>query len=372
MLISREIQIVKYPKTFYSSLKRPAARKRVFRANPISLNTTVKRRDRLLSAGCYFGLAPFLWFLGVMYQRNRLLNHHIMYSLAFSFLALFGTVCSLLADAIRFWYIVYIWKPTLAEFYAAAVTYRMSILVITFGTLLFFVVWGLAWLVSLIGAICNRTPRIPLISWVASKPKAVNLAVYLSLLVEIVLLMVIGLGIRSAQITRSMPEKAEVYVLYTVGGYVRGYIPAPGMNDTITPPRWILTMAFYPLVQAGLEKYGEGAVSILPLSEATFNTAIQNGRFIFIASHGGASSGGFTISERPYKEYMPWDVDPIKVGEQLQYAYFTGCSTGNLESEWRQVLHLKTAKMFGRLSSLYEHMLWVWFKSPAVIAGLDN
>jgi len=372
MLIASEIRIMKYPKTIHSSLRTPTLRRRAFIAHPLSLNATVKRKDRLLSVGCYFGLAPFLWFLGVVYQRNRLLNHHIMYSLAFSFLILFGAVCSLFINAIRYWYIVYAWNPTPAELGVAYTPYAISILVMTFGSILMLTVWGLAWMVSLIGAIRGQMPQIPLISRIASKPQAINLAVYSSLLVEIILLMVFGLSVRSARITSSMPEKAEVYVLYTVGGYVRGYIPALGLQDTITPPRWIMTMAFYPLVQAGLEKYGEGSVSILPLSEATFNTAIQNGRFIFVASHGGAPPGSFTISELPFKEYIPSDVDPTKVGEQLQYVYFTGCYTGDLESEWRQVLRVETAKMFGRLSPMHEHLLWVWFKSPAVIAGLDN
>jgi hypothetical protein len=59
------------------------------------------------------------------------------------------------------------------------------------------------------------------------------------------------------------------------------------------------------------------------------------------------------------------------VGEQLEFAYFAGCWTGTLESDWRQVLGLDDAIMFDRLSYVDEHMLWVWFKSPSVIRSLD-
>jgi hypothetical protein len=177
----------------------------------------------------------------------------------------------------------------------------------------------------------------------------------------------VGLGVRSVQIANSLPEKGDVYILYTQGGY----IPINGLYETYTPPRWAVTMAFYPLVQAGMKEYGDQGVSVLPLSEDSFNKAIQNGRFIFVASHGGVSSGAFTISALPYKEYKPSDVAQNLVGEQLQYVYFAGCWTGNLESEWRRVLGLDDATMFNRLSFVDEHMLWVWFKSPGVIRGLD-
>src|SRR6185295_794600 len=146
------------------------------------------------------------------------------------------------------------------------------------------------------------------------------------------------------QIANATAETADVYVLYTVGGY----IPVQGFLETFTPPRWAVTAAFYPLVQAGMKKYGDDSVRILPLSEESFNEAIHNGRFIFVASHGGISPGGFTISNQPYKQYMPADIQPGQAGEQLQYAYFAGCWTGDLETEWRQVLGLEDAKLFHR------------------------
>jgi hypothetical protein len=112
-------------------------------------------------------------------------------------------------------------------------------------------------------------------------------------------------------------------------------------------------------------------VRVIPLSEESFNEAIHNGRFIFVASHGGHYPGAFTISSDPHKQYLPADVAPAQVGEQLQYVYFAGCWTGDLESQWRQALGLDDAKMFARLSYVNEHLLWVWLQSPAVIAALD-
>lgn len=322
-------------------------------------------RTRVLSAACYLGLAPWLWFAGTARQRN-ILSHHTLHGLAFSFSLLCAAVFGAVTDAIQYWLIVYVWRPTLAEFDAAILPFGYSILAINFLAVICVVLWCLAWLVSVNGARRGRTPQIPVISWLAAQYDAVNIAAYWSLLLEALILVLIGVGVRSVQITNTMTEKADVYILYTVGGYVE----LPGLYETITPPRWAVTFAFYPLVQAGIEKYGEGGVTALPLSEDSFNQAIRNGKFIFVASHGGMSSGAFTISNEPYKEYKPSDVNAGNVGGQLQYIYFAGCFTGDLEAEWKQALGVDDAKIFNRLSFVDEHMLWAWFKSPGVIAGL--
>jgi hypothetical protein len=158
-----------------------------------------------------------------------------------------------------------------------------------------------------------------------------------------------------------------VYVLYTVGGY----IPVERLYETYTPPGWAVTMAFYPLVQAGIERYGENRVSVLPLTEANINQAIHSGRFIFIASHGGSTPGTFSSAALPYHEYGPANVPQGYVGDWLQFVYFAGCDAGYLESQWRSVLRVEDAIMFDRISYVDEHMLWVWFKSPGVIAALN-
>ena len=61
-----------------------------FATHPLSRIKGLERKNRILSVACYFGLAPFLWFSGVTRQQNRLLNHHLLYSLAFSFTILFA------------------------------------------------------------------------------------------------------------------------------------------------------------------------------------------------------------------------------------------------------------------------------------------
>ena len=343
------------------------ARGLVFEPQRLSRIGALERKNRMLSAACYFGLAPFLWFSGVIRQQNRLLNHHLQYSLAFSFTVLCAVIFDLVTDRLQYWLIVNVWSPTMAEFDRQAMFFSIFCLACVFGTVLIAVIWGLAWVSSVLGAFRGQSPYIPIVGWVASKFRVLRLAVYWTLLIEAGFLFLIGLGIHSAQLAKRMPDRADVYILYTQGGY----IPAPGLYQSYTPPRWAVTMAFYPLVHAALDKFGEHGVTALPLSPETFDKAIHNGRFIFVASHGGASPGAFTISGAPYREFKPSDVDKTLVGDQLQYVYFAGCWTGDLESEWRRVLRLEDARMFGRISFVDEHMLWVWLKSAGVINGLE-
>jgi hypothetical protein len=340
---------------------------RVYGAHHLSGIGALERKNRLLSVACYFGLSPFLWASGVIYQKNRLVNHHILYSLAFSFTILCALIINELTSWIQYWITTVIWNPTMAEFDASLVPIWIICQSMVVGSLILIAIWVYAWLVGVIGAWHGRTPQFPIISWIASRYRAIQLGMYFSLFVDILLVLIIGLAVRSVQIANTLPEKGDVYILYTQGGY----IPINGLYDSFTPPGWAVTLAFYPLVRAGMEKYGDQGVAVLPLSEATFKEAIRNGQFIFVASHGGFSPGAFTISDQPYKQYLPKDIAPDQVGGQLQYVYFAGCWTGDLETEWRQVLGLEGATMFHRLSFVDEHMRWVWFNSPAVIMGLN-
>jgi hypothetical protein len=351
----------------YPTQSRPLINRKVFDSHLLSRSGALERKARLLSAACYFGLAPLLWYSGVLRQQNRLLKHHLLYSLAFAFTTLCVLVVDLFSDVIQYWVTVYAWNPTMDEFRASPILIWILCDLMAFIFGLITLLWGSTWLAGVICAWRGRTTRIPILAWAASNSIALHLGVYWSLLVEISLALAIGVGVHSMHLAHSLADKGDVYILYTQGGY----IPIDGLYQTYTPPRWAVTMAFYPLVRAGMEKYGAQGVAVLPLSEASFNEAIHNGRFIFVASHGGDSSGSFTISYQPYRAYLPADVVQSQAGEQLQYVYFAGCWTGDRAAEWRQVLGLEDGKMFNRLSFVNEHMMWAWLKSPAVIAALE-
>jgi hypothetical protein len=105
--------------------------------------------------------------------------------------------------------------------------------------------------------------------------------------------------------------------LYTQGGY----IPIPSLWASYTPPTWTISLFFYPIVVAAEKHWGPGSVAIQPLSEQTFRDALQKGRFIFVASHGGREPGSFSYSFEPDREFSPADLKPGEAGEQLRFVY---------------------------------------------------
>ncbi len=328
--------------------------------------TPQERNTRILSLLSYLGLAPFFWFFSSLYRGNGLFKHHLYYSLALSFANLCVLVIQILVGVIFIELFGFGLLSPSQTLTGSSQSIRITFQLFNGGLLIIGIVLSIVWCICLQDALLGRARRLPVISQIASVKWALDLAVYSSFLGYFASLVLIGIGVDSSEIANAKHETADVYVLYTVGGY----IPAQGLYETYTPPNWAVTMAFYPLVRAGMEKFGDDRVSVLPLSEATFNEAIHSGRFIFIASHGGVTPGTFAVSTSPLKEYGPSNVPRGYVGNQLQFVYFAGCDAGRLESDWRRALGVEDAIMFDRISYVGEHLLWVWSESPGVIAGL--
>ena len=326
------------------------------------------KKSRVLSFLSYFGLAPFLWFSGVSQQKTNALKHHVEYGLGFALLPLFAITLYEIEYLFVQFINIYAWRPSSIQY--ADLMQKISPLLTAIDSVVILLItyFGILWFISLIDAWRGQTTRNIVLSKLISNPFAQVVAAYWFLLIDILVIAVIFMSIRSAQLAnRSSSEDAKVYVLYTIGGY----IPVESLFETYTPPQWIVTLGFYPLVTAGIDKYGENGVAVLPLTEENFDQAIGKGKFIFIASHGGSEPGSFSLSILPHIQYLPSDILSSHVGNDLQFAYFAGCYTGDLETEWKQVLDVENVIMFDRLSYVDEHMLWVWFKSPAVIKKLQ-
>jgi hypothetical protein len=140
---------------------------------------------------------------------------------------------------------------------------------------------------------------------------------------------------------------------------------------TYTPPRWTISLFFYPIVLAANHHWGSGSVAVQPLSDVSFREAIHNGRFVFVASHGGMEPGSFAYSFIPYKGFLPSDVLPGDTGSQLRYVYFAACEAGLLGTDWENALSPAQVKTFDRISYVHEHFLWVWQKGARIISSIE-
>ena len=320
-------------------------------------------KSRLLSVACYFGIAPILWIVRGYKQKNRFVQYHFQHSLALSLLFLcypliFSFVYVLERITNLYSQIIFRDDSNLLAWLLA------SSLSINDG---FYVACSIVWIAGVISAWRGTTPRIPLVSRIARNETAIKLSLYSWVFFLIVTILIILVAVHSSLIGVASDGPAQVYILYTVGGY----ISTEELWANYTPPRWAVTTAFYPMVLAGEKRWGHGSVSVEPLTEASFREAIQNGRFVFAASHGGEEPGSFAYSFEPYEGFLPSDISPDEVGSQLRYVYIAACDAGAKKTEWEQVLAPAQVQTFDRISYVDEHFLWMWSIGPRIISELD-
>jgi len=322
-------------------------------------------KSRALSIGCYFGFAPWIWFTGV-YKKTNILSHHLFYSLSLFLLSACWFMFSLVLNFRHF--ITYEYFLSLN---AGVRVMRAWNSFIYWGDIVeipVFVVLIAIWITSIMGGLRGEARQIPILAKMARSRWLMSFSAFVVVFAEICMLCLFYIGIRSAQIVNTPVEKADVYILYTVGGY---YAAGGTLNTTYTPPSWAVAIAFYPLLSAGIEKWGKTSVKVEPLSEESFKEAINHGRFVFVASHGGNPPGGFTVSYTPYKSLIPSDILPSEAGSNLQYVYLAGCETNAPGANWQTTLSSAEVMSFNRTIYVDEHLLWIWLKSPAVIAKLQ-
>ncbi len=102
------------------------------------------------------------------------------------------------------------------------------------------------------------------------------------------------------------------------------------------------------------------------MNNNTIAYAQENGRFIFVSSHG---EEGYIILQDNIL-YGPDNVEN-NISENLQYVYLSGCDTGLKREEWENALSPAYVKTFDRLSTTFEHIYWLIFEGPKVINFLN-
>src|SRR6185369_11806620 len=119
----------------YSTSINLPSRAPAFAAYPLSHVRGSEGKNRILSVACYFGLAPFVWSSGVIRQQNRLLNHHLLYSLAFSFTLLCAWIFNGITTQIQYWIMFDLWNPTVTEFRNSLIPMSLVCKIMTNGAI---------------------------------------------------------------------------------------------------------------------------------------------------------------------------------------------------------------------------------------------
>ena len=325
------------------------------------------RKIRLLSVACYFGFTPVLWLVGANKLKNRFLQHHFQLSLLTSLLTFIMACAYIVSTLFGYIFYVYIWTPSFSQFYENQLIIGIGE-TSTHVLLITGVVFALTiWIIGLTGSWRGKTPYIPFLASFTKNEKVVRFSLFWTAFTQLILVLLIILSVHSMLLPPPSDNPGQLYILYTQGGY----IPIEKFYNSYTPPRWTVNLFFYPILQAGANRWGQESIKVLPLSEITFREAIKNGRFIFVASHGGMEPGSFTASYLPYKNFLPSDILPGDTGPQLRYVYFAACYAGTLKTDWENALSPAQVRAFDRLSFVDEHFLWVWFRGAKVISNIE-
>jgi hypothetical protein len=295
--------------------------------------------DRIAAVLVYFGLSPFLtpW---LRRRRDTLAAHHARQSDAL-FLLLYAIVLTFLA-AVAVLSVVMLKHRAVYD----AGNYEAWTLSI-FRKLL--IGWAVFWVYGAGLALFGSRAEIPWFGGIGRWRGAVAARAALALTF---LLAIVGgaLAARGLALAPENASPARACLLYedVDGRY----------------PRWLFGLGYYPAIEAAHERWG-GGVSLRRLTRENLLAATGEAEFLFIGSH-GMTEGILLMSGF----VTPADVRGAGAHPQLRYVYLAGCDSGALKKDWEAVFAPARVVTQTGLTPLIQHIGWLWFDAPKVIAGM--
>lgn len=299
---------------------------------------------------CYLGLAPEIWLLKTKNTQIDV-NRHIENGLLLNLLFLFSVFLLVFIQILEYFLF---YEKSLTELDNAIVNFLDTI---SFAQ---FLVWAGISFIGLVLALLNLSFSFPFTEKLfRSKPlKVFTLAVLIA--AQVTTLITVGITLRANHLVRSHLQTASVYMLYQ-NALVIG-------NQVYAVPEWFFSLGFYPIAEVSTARWGDASAAVEPLSRENLQKALQNGRMVFIASHGGYPAGAISLSPISPDYFSPMDVKGV--GTNLQFVYVAGCDAGDLKTEWEKSFSPAQVVTFDRISWIQEHVYWLWFIGPDVVSGL--
>lgn len=287
-----------------------------------------------MAAMTYLGFSP-LFAIFPKWRASNFINHHYRQAAI-----LFGVFLTLVAVLFAAVVLLSYLLVNHREFYE-----RTRMEVQTFGIIRkFFLAWTVFWVFGLGMALLGGTRLMPLVHRLASRDRAVRAASGGLLLVYALGLAIVPLAVQASRLVPVERETGKIYMVYEDNGIF---------------PRWLFALAFYPMAKAAEETYGVGSAVLLKISPDSVATALQNGRLVFIGSHG--TRKGLMLKTG---WLLPADLAALPKNKALKFVYLTGCDSGELRDAWVAALQPAEVITYDRLSASLEHAWWLWFRGP--------
>lgn len=301
--------------------------------------STVERpgaRTRLAALLAYLGFAPF--YSAGPAQDNDYADGHRRHALAM-LLALLGVVLL---------YAVGFATVTIAIGISRSLYVDYHIESHVLGALRkVFLAWGVFWLFAMATALLGREAYLPVVWRLARRDGLIRCTARLWIGLYVGALLLAAFIAYAGTKVRQDPVPGKVYLLY---------------EDAKVMPRWVFTLGNYRLARAAEDRFGPGQAVMLRLTRESLLRALREGTFIFLGSHGMKQGilmpdGFFEIQDVPERSVNP----------ALQFVYMSGCDQG---SGWREAFAPAEVLTYDRLTTVAEHVWWMWFDGPRVIRAL--
>lgn len=300
--------------------------------------------ERLLAVLLYFGLAPCMW-RACLRDDRRFLRVHFVQSLIVALFFVFLLIGYL---GLLVWVFDLIHNdPDRFERIRTTTSYRFWVdWVPSILTFLWLALWGSGITLAVLGS----SFQFPGFGWLSRRKWAMYGAFATGSPFYLGLLVLVVLTLHASSLTDGRVRPASAYMLYDDLGYV---------------PKWVFDVGFYRVSKAAKRKWGRGEVVVAPISREAIDTALQNGRFVFLATHGG---GGRIDTGKLV--FGPEDINREHVGDRLQFVYIAACDAGSEARKWRRALAPTEVFTYDRDSYVEEHVRWLWTKGPKKIREL--
>lgn len=210
-----------------------------------------------------------------------------------------------------------------------------------------FLAWAVFWCFALVTAMLGREAYLPGLWRIVHRPRLMRGTARVWLGLFILLGVTFCFAAYATTKVRQDDAPAKVHLLYENAGRF---------------PRWLFAIGFYPMANAAERRFGPGQVILQRVTRESLHRSLHEASFVFLGTHG--MHQGILVPDGFFKVS---DVTPGEVNQDLKFVYMAGCDQG---AGWETAFAPAKVISYNRLTSVAEHVWWMWFDGPRAVREL--
>ncbi len=295
---------------------------------------SLARKERTLALLCYLGVVPAALYCKKKHPSDYCTLHAKQALVLFGFLAIIVVLLAVLVLLLSYGMVHH---RQLVE------RWPSEVWLLSLGRKLL-IVWAVFWGYAVVRAVRGSAVPVPYLSRALRSRWLPNTGAIFVVSLVVIAVVMCPIVVRAHTLTTEREEAGKVFVVY---------------DDLGRFPRFLFSFAVYPITRSAVARHGHDSVVMAPMTRTAIKTALTQGTFVIIASHGTAQG---LLLEEGY--FTPDDVPPLHDHTPLQFVYLAGCDSGAQRQAWETALYPATVKTYDRLTPVIEHLWWFWIEGP--------